>query len=271
MVFVHPVRVALVIPLAYFWLELSPASFLSGIGGPMIIITATFILADPLKRPEAIKKAAPLQQATRDDEAGCQSYVFSPDPASDEKVVVFELWDDRDSLHAHFDHTNYFNMGSMFGEIGLAGADSRKWRVTACEPVYDDNKKARADFFSSESQAPNDPIVIAGHIDLHDPSEREKLLTDSIPFQLATRNEEPGCQMYVFSADPCREERVEVVEIWDDMASLAAHFDHENYFNMGKLIRSTSGRDSNHRKFRCDVNEPVYDNDRRARADFFSI
>ena len=237
----------------------------------MIIITATFLLADPLTRPEAIAKAIPLQQATRDDEPGCEAYVFSPDPADGEKVVVFELWDDRDSLHAHFDRQNYFNMGSMFGEVGLAGAESSKWRISACEPVYDETKTARADFFTSDSQVPSDPIVVAGHIDLHDPSERDDLLSESIPFQLATRNDEPGCQMYVFSADPCRPERVEVVEIWDNMASLDAHFDHENYFNMGNLIKSTSGRDSNHRKFRCDVNEPVYDNDRRARADFFTI
>ena len=237
----------------------------------MIIITATFVLADPTTRPEAITKAIPLQQATRDNESGCESYVFSPDPATEEKVVVFELWDDRDSLHAHFDHQNYFNMGSMFGQVGLASAESRKWRVTACEPVYDETKKARADFLTSPSQVPDDPIVVAGYIDLHDPSERNDLLSASIPFQLATRNDEPGCQMYVFSPDPCRSERVEVVEIWDNMASLEAHFSHENYFNMGSLIRSTSGRESNHRKFRCDVNEPVYDNDRRARADFFTI
>ena len=76
--------------------------------------------------------------------------------------------------------------------------------------------------------------------------------------------------MYVFSADPCRDERIAVVEIWDNYDSLHQHFDHENYFNMGNLIRSTSGRDSNHRKFRCDLSEPVYDENRRARADFYS-
>ncbi|KIE49261.1 MAG: hypothetical protein MB53_05780, partial [marine actinobacterium MedAcidi-G2A] len=139
------------------------------------------------------------------------------------------------------------------------------------EPVYDESPKARADFYSYENQVPDDPIIIAGYVDLHDPSERDDVLKASIPFQLATRNDEPGCQMYVFSPDPCREERIEVVEIWDNMDSLSAHFDHDNYFNMGGLIRSTSGRDSNHRKFRCDINEPVYDEKRRARADFFSI
>ena len=241
------------------------------IGDMMIIITATFVLANPESRPEAVTKAIPLQQATRDGEPGCEAYVFSPDPAEANKVAVYELWKDRDSLHAHFDHENYFNMGSMFGEIGLAGAESKKWRVTACEPVYDETPRARADFFSEDEQAPEDPIIVAGYIDLHDPSERDDLLAESSSLQLATRNEEPGCQMYVFSADPCRDERIAVVEIWDNYDSLHQHFDHENYFNMGNLIRSTSGRDSNHRKFRCDLSEPVYDENRRARADFFAL
>ncbi|GIS34710.1 MAG: hypothetical protein Ct9H90mP5_11590 [Acidimicrobiaceae bacterium] len=50
----------------------------------------------------------------------------------------------------------------MFGEIGLAGAESKKWRVTACEPVYDETPRARADFFSQDEQAPEDPIIVAG-------------------------------------------------------------------------------------------------------------
>ena len=108
----------------------------------MIIITATFVLADSSMRPDAVQKATPLQQATRDTEPGCEAYVFSPDPAEESKVAVYELWKDRDSLHAHFDHENYFNMGSMFGEIGLAGAESKKWRVSAFEPVYDETPRA---------------------------------------------------------------------------------------------------------------------------------
>ena len=51
----------------------------------MIIITATFVLANPESRPEAVAKAIPLQQATRDGEPGCEAYVFSPDPAEENK------------------------------------------------------------------------------------------------------------------------------------------------------------------------------------------
>ena len=65
----------------------------------MIIITATFVLADPESRPEAVAKAIPLQQATRDGEPGCEAYVFSPDPAEENKVVVYELWEDLSLIH----------------------------------------------------------------------------------------------------------------------------------------------------------------------------
>lgn len=235
----------------------------------MIVITADFRLADPDKIGEAVALATPLQQATRDDEPGCQAYVFSPDPCVPGRMVVFELWDDEATLAAHFQHENYFNMGAGLAGIGLAGATSHKWRITAAEPVYDETPKARADFFTAEEQAPEQPIIVAGHIDLHDPAERDALLEASVPLQLATRNDEPGCQMYAFTPDPCVAGRIAVVEIWDDQASLAAHFEHENYFNMAGAIRAVKGgRSSDNRKYRADIFEPVYDETRTPRADF---
>ena len=110
---------------------------------------------------------------------------------------------------------------------------------------------------------------MAGYIDLHDPAERGPLLETSVPLQLATRNDEPGCQMYSFAPDPCVPGRIAVCEVWDDQASLAAHFEHENYFNMGGAIRAVEGgRTSDNRKYRADLVEPVYDDTRTPRADF---
>jgi Antibiotic biosynthesis monooxygenase len=40
--------------------------------------------------------------------------------------------------------------------------------------------------------------------------------------QQKTRDEEPGCLAYVFSADPCVAGRLVVYELWHDEASLAA-------------------------------------------------
>ncbi len=238
----------------------------------MIVITADFRFEDPAVLDQALDLATPLQQATRDDEPGCQAYVFSADPCVEGRMVVYELWDDQASLAAHFQHPNYLNMGRGLAELGLASAVSQKWRITAAEPVYDDTPVARADFFTVDEQAPDDPIVVAGYIDLHDPAERDDLLRESIPRQLATRNDEPGCQMYAFTPDPCVPARIAVVEVWDDQASLAAHFEHENYFSMAGVIRGAKGgRSSDNRKYRADLHEPVYDDTFTPRADFFSV
>lgn len=114
----------------------------------MIIIAGVIDLADPSRVDEAIEKATPLQQATRDNEPGCHAYVFSRDPCVAGRIAVYELWEDEASLAAHFKHENYFNMREMLGEFGLAGADNNKYRVDHKEPVYDETMTPRADFFT---------------------------------------------------------------------------------------------------------------------------
>ncbi len=115
----------------------------------MIIIAGTIDFKDREHRDLAVEKSQPLQQATRDDEPGCQAYCFAPDPCVDNRVQVYELWDDQASLAAHFDHPNYHNMRIMLGENGLTGADNSKYRCDLSEPVYDDTRTARADFFTA--------------------------------------------------------------------------------------------------------------------------
>ena len=113
-----------------------------------IIIAGTIDLADPNKCDAAIAQARALQQKTRDEEPGCLAYVFSPDPCVAGRIVVFELWRDEASLAAHFRHPNYTNMRDALGAIGLRGADNNKYRVDLSEPVYDEKRVPRADFFS---------------------------------------------------------------------------------------------------------------------------
>ena len=36
------------------------------------------------------------------NETGCQEYVFSPDPNDDNRIMLYELWDDQAALDAHF-------------------------------------------------------------------------------------------------------------------------------------------------------------------------
>jgi quinol monooxygenase YgiN len=119
-----------------------------------IIIAGTIDLADPSKRDEAMRIAGPLQQKTRSEEPGCHAYVFAPDPCVEGRICVYELWEDEASLAAHFLHANYFNMRTALGQIGLKGADNKKYRVDLSEPVYDATMTPRADFFTEAKKAP---------------------------------------------------------------------------------------------------------------------
>ena len=118
-----------------------------------IIIAGTIDLADASKRDEAMQIAAPLQQKTRTEEAGCHAYVFAPDPCVPGRLCVYELWEDEASLAAHFQHPNYFNMRTALGQIGLKGADNKKYRIDLSEPVYDPTMTPRADFFTEKKPA----------------------------------------------------------------------------------------------------------------------
>ena len=121
--------------------------------GKQIIIAGTIDLADPSKRDEAMTIAAPLQQKTRSEEPGCHAYVFAPDPCVPGRLCVYELWEDEASLAAHFQHPNYFNMRTALGQIGLKGADNKKYRIDLSEPVYDPTMTPRADFFTEKKPA----------------------------------------------------------------------------------------------------------------------
>ena len=115
----------------------------------MIIIAGQIEFADQKSRDAACVESASLQQATRDEEPGCRAYCFAADPCEPTIMQVYELWDDEPSLAAHFEHQNYFNMRELLGTKGIVGADNNKFRCDLKEPVYDDSRTARADFFTS--------------------------------------------------------------------------------------------------------------------------
>jgi quinol monooxygenase YgiN len=115
----------------------------------MIIISAEIDFATEAQRDAAVAASKELQQSTRDDEPGCLAYCFGPDPCQDNRVQVYELWEDEASLAAHFEHPNYLNMRTKLGEFGITSAVSHKYRCDLREPVYDDTHTPRADFFTA--------------------------------------------------------------------------------------------------------------------------
>ena len=65
-------------------------------------------------------------------------------------------------------------------------------------------------------------LIIAGTL-VTQPGERAAFLDAVQPMVAATLNE-AGCREYAFSPDPNDNTRIMLYELWDDQASLDAHF-----------------------------------------------
>jgi quinol monooxygenase YgiN len=114
----------------------------------------------------------------------------------------------------------------------------------------------------------NKMIAVEAAIVLADPSKRADVVAASAPIQAATRDDEPGCLAYCFAADPVRDDLIQVYELWEDEASLQAHFDHPNYFAMREMLNDAGLASAVSRKMRIDATAPVYGPDRRPSAAF---
>lgn len=111
-------------------------------------------------------------------------------------------------------------------------------------------------------------IAVEAAIVVADASRRDEVVAASARWQEATRNEEPGCLVYCFAADPVRADLIQVYELWADEASLAAHFEHVNYLTMREVLNGAGLVSAVSRKMRIDVTAPVYGPDRRPSASF---
>ncbi len=113
----------------------------------MIVIGATLDFADQGARDAAVTASAPIQQATRDEEAGCHVYCFAADPCVPTRIQVYELWEDEASLAAHFVHPNYIAMRDMLVSYRPTAAWNRMYLTERDEPVYGADGAVRSRFF----------------------------------------------------------------------------------------------------------------------------
>ena len=112
-------------------------------------------------------------------------------------------------------------------------------------------------------------IIVVATLDFADREARDKAVTITAPIQWATRVEEPGCQAYCFAADPSVDTRIQVYELWDDEASLAAHFQHPNYDAMRAALQGQGIVGTANRMFLVARDEPVYGPQGQIRDRFF--
>jgi quinol monooxygenase YgiN len=112
-------------------------------------------------------------------------------------------------------------------------------------------------------------IVVGATLDFADEAARDAAVAASAPIQKATRDEEPGCHFYCFAADPCVPTRIQVYELWEDEASLAAHFVHPNYDAMRAKLRTFGITAAWNRMYLTTKDEPVYGPNAAIRTKFF--
>jgi quinol monooxygenase YgiN len=109
-------------------------------------------------------------------------------------------------------------------------------------------------------------IIVTARLVFETQQNRDRAVEASTPVQAATRAEEPGCLMYCFAADPAVATEMQVYELWEDPASLGAHFEHPNYLAMAKALGNAGGfLESINRFFVADDRGPVYDEQGKAR------
>lgn len=100
-----------------------------------MIVVAGEVDLEPGGREAALAGARPFIEAAL-AEPGCRHYAWTPDPHRPDRIHVFEEWDTADELQAHLQGEPYLGMLGHLSGHTIVASDTRKYRVTAREPVY---------------------------------------------------------------------------------------------------------------------------------------
>ena len=114
----------------------------------MIIVVAALEFENQADRDHAVAITTDVQLATRVEEDGCYDYCFAPDPSVPTRIQVYELWEDSDSLAAHFEHPNYLKMVELLGAANIKESINQAYLVERGEPVYGPNGEKKKAFFA---------------------------------------------------------------------------------------------------------------------------
>ena len=113
----------------------------------MTILINGYVDFAPGSETAALAAATQLMAETR-TQPGCRAYVWSADPTTPGRVYVYENWEKEEDLAAHLAGKYYLGMLALLGEYELLATDILKYRIDHAEPVYDDQGRPRADFFT---------------------------------------------------------------------------------------------------------------------------
>ena len=112
-------------------------------------------------------------------------------------------------------------------------------------------------------------IIVVAALEFANQADRDAAIALTAELQLATRVEEAGCHDYCFAPDPAVPTRIQVYELWEDSATLAAHFDHPNYAAMVELLGQANVQSSTNQAYLIEHGEPVYGPNGEKKTEYF--
>ena len=99
----------------------------------MLIVAGQFRTA-PGTRQDFIDAVRPMVAATL-EEPGCREYAFTPDPDDDDRLMLFELWDDQAALDAHFASDHMAQWQQRKERLDVTNAEVKKYTISSVGPV----------------------------------------------------------------------------------------------------------------------------------------
>ena len=112
-------------------------------------------------------------------------------------------------------------------------------------------------------------IIVVAALEFASEVDRDKAVALTADVQRLTRKEEPGCHDYCFAPDPAVPTRLQVYELWEDSASLVAHFQHPYYEKMSSLLQGVGIVESTNQAYLVERGEPVYTEAGEKKTGFF--
>ena len=111
-------------------------------------------------------------------------------------------------------------------------------------------------------------VVIAGTVDVP-PEQRDQAIREAKAL-IDEALSEPGCIAYEWTFDAFDPGRIHVFEEWESEHTLSEHLRAPSYLNMLAHLGKVGIKAAATRKYRVDLDEPVYDPSGKPRGDFFS-
>jgi len=109
-------------------------------------------------------------------------------------------------------------------------------------------------------------VVIAGTVDVA-PEQRDDAIREAKPL-IDEALGEPGCLAYEWTFDAFDAGRIHVFEEWESEQTLIEHLRAPSYLNMLAHLGRVGIKAALTRKYRVDLDEPVYDESGKPRGDF---